>query len=215
MTNFKINLMKNIFKILFICLSATLYSQGFKGEITYSNTYKSKNNQINNEQLSLMLGTTQNYFTQNGNYKSVTNGKLVLWQLYLNKENKLYSKMSNSEIAYWQDCNIQGDTVLKIEVNKNITTVLGLKCDEIILTCNSGIQKYYFNSKLPVDPNMFSGHKLGNWYNYISKSKAFPLKMIIENNQFIMTSIAIKIDNKEVPNSFFELPEGIKTEQMK
>lgn len=129
-----------------------------------------------------MLGTTQNYFTQNGNYKSTTNGKLVLWQLYLNKENRLYNKMSNSETIYWNDCSIQGDNVLNVKITKNTATVLNMQCNEIILTCTSGIQKYYFNSKLSVNPNLFKNHKLGNWYDYISKAKAFPLKMVIENS---------------------------------
>lgn len=212
---FKNNLMKNTFKILFIFFSTILYSQDFKGEITYSNTYKSKNTQLSNEQLSLMLGTIQNYFTQNGNYKSTTNGKLVQWQLYLNKENKLYNKMSNSETIYWNDCSIQGDNVLKVEINKNAATVLSMQCDEIILTCTSGIQKYYFNSKLSVNPNLFKNHKLGNWYDYISQAKAFPLKMVIENKQFEMTSIATKIEAKELSNSFFDLPKGAKIEKSK
>lgn len=209
------NSMKNILRILLICLSGILYSQNFKGEIVYSNTYESKVAQLSNNQLNIMLGTTQNYFTQNGNYKSISNGKLILWQLYINKENKLYNKMGNSETVYWNDCSVQGDEVLKAEVNKNAATILGKTCDEVILICKNGIQKYYFNSSLRVDPDLFKNHKFGNWYDYISKAKAFPLKIIVENQQFKMVSIATKIDNKEVPDSFFDLPKEVKLEQSK
>lgn len=207
--------MKNIPKILFLLLSVAFYSQSFKGEIIYSNTYKSKTEQISDEQWGTMLGTTQNYFTQDGNYKSITNGKLFLWQIYLNKENKVYNKMSNSETIYWNDCSVQEDDILKAEINKNVTTILGMQCDEIILECTSGIQRYYFNSSLSTDPDLFKNHKLGNWYDYISRVKAFPLKMIIENKQLVVTSIATKINRKELGNSFFDLPQDVKIEKSK
>lgn len=55
--------MKTIFRILFLFLSIFSFSQNFKGEIVYSNTYKSKSQQVSDEQWNLMLGTTQRYIT--------------------------------------------------------------------------------------------------------------------------------------------------------
>ncbi len=207
--------MKNLLTTLLIFLSVVLTAQNFKGEITYSNTYESKSEQLTNEQLTAMLGTTQHYFTKNGNYKSETNGTFFLWQTYINKENRLYSKMAASETVYWNDCSIQGDKVIKADIRKNAETVLGKSCDEITLVCESGIQKYYFNTSLAVNPDLFKNHKFGNWYDFISRSKAFPLKIVIENPQFKMTSIATKVEPKDIPDSFFKLPEGVKTEQSK
>lgn len=205
--------MKTIFSILFLVISIASFSQNFKGEIVYSNTYKSKSQQVTDEQWNLMLGTTQRYITQNGNYKSITNGKLLQWQLYINKENKLYNKMSNTEIIYWNDGSVQGDEIVKIEINKGVENVLNLLCDEVILFCKSGVQKYYFNSTLSIDPNIFINHKFGNWYDYLSKSNSFPLKMIVENNQFIITSIATEIIPKNIEDEVFNLPPNVKTEK--
>lgn len=205
--------MKAIFRILFLFLSVASFSQNFKGEIVYSNTYKSKNPQVTDEQWNLMLGTTQRYLTQDGNYKSITNGKLLQWQLYVNKDNKLYNKMSNSEIIYWNDGGLQADEIINVEVNKSVEKVLNLLCDEVILVCKSGVQKYYFNSSLYVEPETFVNHKFGNWYDYLLKSKSFPLKMIIENDQFTITRIATEINPKNIENLIFTLPQGIKTEK--
>jgi hypothetical protein len=205
--------MKAIFRILVLFLSITSFSQNFKGEIVYANTYKSKNPQVTNEQWNLMIGTTQRYLTQDGNYKSITNGKLLQWQLYINKDNKLYNKMSNSETIYWNDGSIQGDEIINIEINKNVEKILNLLCDEVILVCKSGVQKYYFNSSLSVEPNIFINHKFGNWYDFLLKSKSFPLKMIIENDQFIITSTATEIIPKDIENAVFNLPPNTKTEK--
>jgi hypothetical protein len=207
--------MLNKIKFLLLLISFTSFSQNFEGEIIYSNTYTSKNLQLKDEQLSLMLGNTQNYLVKGGDYKSIANGKLMQWQLYINKDNKLYNKMANSDIVYWNDASIQGDEVIKIEINKNVVEILGYKCDEIVLTCKSGIQKYYFNSKISIDPKVFINHKFGNWYDYLSKSNALPLKMILENPQFTTISIATEIKPMKLEVNTFELPAGVKTEKSK
>ncbi|MDM1391691.1 hypothetical protein HX052_17290 [Myroides marinus] len=75
--------------------------------------------------MGVYVGNIQKYFIKNGDYKTETNGKLLLWQLYVNKENKLYNKMSNSETIYWNDGNTQGDEVLSVKINKNATEILG------------------------------------------------------------------------------------------
>ena len=207
--------MLNKIKFLLLLISFTSFSQNFEGEIIYSNTYTSKNLQLKDEQWSLMLGNTQNYLVKGGDYKSIANGKLMQWQLYINKDNKLYNKMANSDIVYWNDASIQGDEVIKIEINKNVVEILGYKCDEIVLTCKSGVQKYYFNSKISIDPKVFINHKFGNWYDYLSKSNALPLKMILENPQFTTISIATEIKPMKLEVNTFELPAGVKTEKSK
>lgn len=211
----KIKMKRNIILSVLMLFSIISFSQTFEGEIVYSNTYKSKNSQFTDERWTMLLGNVQNYLIKAGDYKSITNGKLMQWQLYINKENKLYNKMANSETVYWNDGSVQGDEIIKVEVNKNVTEVLGYKCDEMILTCKSGIQKYYYNSKLAVDTKLFVNHKFGNWYDYLSKSNALPLKMILENPQFTTISIATEIKPMKLEINTFELPAGVKTEKSK
>jgi hypothetical protein len=157
------------------------------------------------------MGSTQEYFIKNGDYKSVTNGSFFQWQLYVNKDNKLYSKMANSETLLWNDGAANPDEILKAEVNKGVTEILGYKCDELILTCKSGTQKYYFNSKLSVDPNLFINHKFGNWYDYLVKSKSLPLKSFADNGQFSLESTVTEIKAMKLDNTFFELPANSRT----
>ncbi len=59
-----------------------------------------------------MMGATQNYFIKDGNYRSNTNGTVVQWQLYINRDNKLYSKVSTSEAVLWNDGAVNPDEVL-------------------------------------------------------------------------------------------------------
>ncbi|TKB96817.1 hypothetical protein [Pedobacter cryophilus] len=205
---------KTVLSIAFSLLAIiTTFGQNFEGKIFYSNTYKSKNPQMTDQQWTSIMGSKQEYLIKGGNYKSIANGTLVQWQLYINGDNKLYNKISNSETAFWNDGSLQGDEVLKVELNKNVTEVLGYKCDEVILTCISGVQKYYFNSKLAVDAKLFANHKFGNWFDYLSKSNSLPLKSIIDNAQFTLESVATEIKSLKLDDKEFELPAGIKTDK--
>jgi hypothetical protein len=136
--------MNRILVFLLITLSTlTVFGQNFEGQITYSNTYKSQNPKMTGQQWLKMMGDTQNYSIKNGNYKAISNGSMFQWLIYVNSENMLYTKMANSEIALWNDGMVNADTVLNAVVNKNVINILGYDCDELILTCKSGIQKYY------------------------------------------------------------------------
>jgi hypothetical protein len=202
-------------KILIIALAILtveiVYGQTFEGKITYQNTYKSKLPNVTDQQFTSMMGSTQDYIIKGGNYKSSANGTMFLWQLYINSDNKLYSKMSNSETILWNDGAVNADSVLKVEMNKQVIDILGYKCDELVLTCKSGVQKYYFNSKLGVDISLYAKHRYGNWYDYLKVAKALPLKSVIETQQFILTSIATEAKEMRIDDKELKLPENAKT----
>ena len=78
------------------------------------------------------------------------------------------------------------------------------------MSCKSGVQKYYFNSKIAVDPKLFENHKYGNWYDYLSKSNSLPLKLVVNNNQFTLESIAVEVKEMKLDKTIFELPANAK-----
>ena len=203
--------MKKSLTIVITILTATVFGQTFEGKITYQNTYKSKVPDITDQQFTSIMGATQDYIIKGGNYKSNANGTFFQWRLYSNSDNKLYNKMSSSETILWNDGGINNDSVIKVELNKDVTKVLGYKCDELVLTCKSGVQKYYFNSKLGVDISLYTKHLHGNWYDYLKVAKALPLKSVIETRQFSLTSIATEVKEIKIDEKEFQLPENAKT----
>jgi len=90
---------------------------------------------------------------------------------------------------------------------------LGYQCDELILTCKSGVQKYYFNSDLKVNTSLYQKLKFGNWYVIMSKTNGLPLKMIIESPQFSVESLATAVTPTKLEEKMFELPADSKTEK--
>lgn len=203
--------MKHLLTIVMTVISMTVFGQTFEGKITYQNSYTSKLPNVQDQQFNTMMGTTQEYIIKGGDYKSSSNGSLVQWQLYINKDNKLYNRMSNSETIFWNEGNTNPDSIINVEINKGVTEILGYKCDEVILTCKSGVQKYYFNQKVAVDISLFKNHLYGNWYDFLKVSKSLPLKSIIETQQFYMISVATDIKEMKLDDKEFQLPENAKT----
>ena len=203
--------MQKVFFIFYlIFVSAACFAQTFEGKITYANTYKSKFPNLTDQQLTEMMGPLFEYFFKGPDYKTQSNGTLMQWQLYNSNDNKLYSKLSNSDSAIWNDVTVNPDSVLKAEVHAAVTEILGYTCDELVLTCKSGIQKYYYNSKISLDHTLYQKHKLGNWYDYVKVAKAVPLKMVIDSPQFVLESTATAIDPVKLEAKIFLLPEGLK-----
>ena len=193
--------------------TAISYAQPFEGKITYRNSYKCKIPNVTDEMFTAMMGASWEYSIKGASYRTSSNGTMLQWQLYQPKDNKLYTKFSNSPSIFWNDGAVNPDSVIKSELNKNVVEILGHRCDELILTCKSGVQKYYFNSKFEMNPKLFENFKFGNWYAYVSKAKAMPLKMIIENVQFTLESIATAIDAQKVDDQLFTLPAGATLEK--
>lgn len=204
---------KSSLLLLAILCTVASFAQTFEGKITYKNKYKSKMSNVTDAQLTSMMGGKYEYYIKNGNYKSTTNGLMLQWQLYVNKDNKLYNKMATTETLTWYDGAVNKDSILKVELNEGVTEILGYKCDELIFTCVSGVQKYYFSKKIAIDPKLFANHKFMNWYEYISRSNALPLKAIVDNAQFTWESIASDVQEVKLEESFFALPAGVATTQ--
>lgn len=197
--------------VAFFVLTIASFGQSFEGKIIFTNVYKSKLPNFTDDQLTAMMGSRQEYYIKDGDYKSIMDGSLVQWQLYVNRDNKLFNKMSNSETIIWNDGAVNVDEVLKAEINNAVTTIAGYTCDELILTCKSGTQKYYYSSRLAVNPELFVNHKFGNWYELVSRSKALPLKTVVENAQFNLESTASEITAEKLSKQFFELAPGVQT----
>lgn len=206
--------MKKLFFIIgFLFLQAAAIAQPFEGKIIYENKYKSKLPNVTDEQLTAMMGGKQDYFIKSGNYKITTTGSYFQWQIYVNKDNKLYNKLASSESIYWIDAASNPDAVIKAEIKKAATEILGYTCDEITLTCKSGVQKYYYSPKLKADAKLFTNFKYQNFYEYISRTQALPLKMMIETPQFSLESVATEVKPTTLDAKLFTIPADAKLEK--
>src|SRR6478736_2624995 len=118
--------MKNriILIVLLITTAFVAHAQYFEGQITYQNKFKSKLPNVSDDQFNAMMGSVQEYYVKGGDYKTTANGSFFQWQIYLNKDNKLYNKFANSETLLWIDGASNNDEVVMVDYNKDVITIL-------------------------------------------------------------------------------------------
>lgn len=208
-----IDMIRTLITFLFASALQFSYAQNFEGVIIYKTSYESKIPTMTSDQLAQMMGTRMEYTVKDGSYKTSTDGTFFQWQIYVTRDNKLYNKLASSETLFWNDGAINNDEFVKAEINRNVIEILGYRCDELIITCKNSVQKHYFNSTLAMNPKLFEHLKYGSWNEVISRTKAVPLKMIVDLPQYKLECIATDVKPMKIENSLFELPVGSKTEK--
>ena len=203
--------MRIFITVFLLFLSLPVFGQAFEGRITYQISYKSKIPNVTDAQLASMMGTTQQYYIKGGSYRSDFDGVLMQWQLYVASENRLYTKMSNSESILWNDAGVNNDDILDLKVNKDAAEILGHVCDEAVYLTKGGTNRYYFSRNFGVDVQAFARHNFGNWYELLKATRALPLKAVTETQQFVITSVATEIVAAKLTQKEFALPANAKT----
>jgi hypothetical protein len=203
--------MKKIITVFIFSISFLAgYAQYFEGEIIYQNKLKSKMSGRSDQQLEALFGTKNEYYIKNGYYKSISNGLAISQQIYDNAENKLYNKKTASDTLYWFSASINTDTLLNYEILKDVDTVLGFKCNIIVMNTRSGTTKYYYSNNLPIDIAKYKNHHFNNWDFYVSKTKQLPLRIVMDNNHFHFESTAIEVKHLKLKNEDFKLDGPLK-----
>lgn len=207
--------MRILLALSFAILHFIGYSQAFEGQITYQNSYKSKVAGVSDKDLTNRFGKSYDYSIKGGDYKIVTSNGMINWQLYINKDNKIYTKIANAEAIIWIDGRQNFDSIISTAIKKNVTEIMGYPCDELTIICKNSTEKYYFSTKLPVDISKYTQHFYGHWYDYLKVSSTIPLRTIVENDQFVTTSTVINVKEMKLNERLFELPANAKIEPMK
>jgi len=205
MKKYATSVMLMLMAIIFLNVSPA-FSQNFEGKVTYNITVKGNIGDLSAEQITTMMGDKMEYYIKGGNYKNAMSGKIMQWQIYVNKDNKLYEKHNNSDTILWTDCTTNQDSIINIELNKNAGQILGYICDEIVVTTMAGVQKYYFNAKLGIDTSLFERHKYNSWDEYVKLAKAVPLKFYLAGNGITFECTATKIQPMKLDDKVFQLP---------
>ncbi len=203
--------------ILFIfiasLLSVSAINENFEGKIIYQVRYHSRIPNVSSDQLTAMMGTEQEFYYKAGSYKSAVNGTSMEYMIYIADSSKIYMKMANMDLLMWTDVTKETDQILHTQLNKNTDTILGFACDELIIKAKNSTHKYYFNTAFGINPIESANHKASNWSAYLSASKALPLKMIIETEQFIVESVAVQYKKEPLAASIIKIDPSLKIVQ--
>jgi len=195
--------MKATFFIILCLILTPCFAQQFEGKIVFQNSFQSKSGDTPNEYLNQLFGTTHNYQVKNGNYKLSGNGKLLQWQIYVVQGNKLFTKLAAGDKLGIKDLGKEVEKVKNVKVNRKSTEILNYICDEFIIHCKNSTHRYFIDSSLNLNPEIFNTSKFNHQLAFLLKNQILPLKMVIEDEMSICESIAIEIKEEKIDENIF------------
>ena len=195
--------MKVVFFIIVSLITTPIFAQHFEGKIVFHNSYKSKSVETPSEYLSQLFGSIHTYEIKKENYKLSSNGELLQWQIYLRQENKLFTKLAAADKLGVKDLDKDAEKVQNAVVNRKSVEILNHLCDEFIIQCKKSTQKYYLDSSLNINPEIFKTSKFNYQLAFLLKNQIVPLKMEIEDNMGFCESIAVEVKVEKIDENIF------------
>ena len=196
---------------LVLTLSTAAMSQDFQGIVTYEIEIKNPMpdkmpDSIFFARLDGKTTITQVYHYRENQYKSIM-GPEKMVQHYDPESKRLYVYRIGSDSATWSDGTKYMDEIISIEKIEETAEVLGEECQAIKIDSKMGETTYYFSKKYKLDAEKFSGHKYGFWEDYLKETGALPMKWVVKSPFSYMISTVTQIEEKELPDDVFALPE--------
>ena len=190
----------------FISFTQKKSNKEFIGTITYSITAISKNPRILSESLTKRVGHKLVISIKNGNYRMTYDGGDIQKVYYLKSTNTEYSLRKEIDSLFMlsfdkEDRLLKGSTILD-----STAVVCGRKCNILINELEDIRSIYYYDPALYLNPENYKNDKFGYANKYYEKAKSPWLKYEYQGKNLILIYTAIKVEEKELSDSTFELP---------
>ncbi|HCS21148.1 MAG TPA: hypothetical protein DIW47_11420 [Bacteroidetes bacterium] len=179
----------------------------FEGVIVYTVSTNSNNLEVfSNEELRNNFGDTVTFYYKAGKYRMSFNGKDLSEAFYFSDKNIEYTLRRGIDTLFYGDCSVNNDELKEVEERENVDTLLGLPCDQVRVKGEKYSRTYVYSPTLYLDPVHFKNHVLGFANEYYSRAKAPFLAYTYEGRVFSTHYRAIRIQEKVLQDSLFELP---------
>ena len=198
--------MKNVLLILFSCLLATtaLSQTEFKGSILYDFLVSEIADGIDEAELKAFVGTSSEFFFQEGNYLQTYNGGPKEFDCLDVKHSRFLFKDVLSDTIFQIDPIKDNRFVIKDwETQETKEVILGVECRMLKLQVfDEGygmeqILEFYYGKEPEINGEDFNDIKMGFMDFVYGHTNAIPLKMVIRYPQYTLTILATKITHND------------------
>lgn len=179
----------------------------FEGRIIYRTVFEIKDSTKRALSFSKYYPlVTIQHFKEGNSFEISDKGETKTY-LYRKSENRTYQDYWSKDTLFFFDCSKKGREILNYTITKKADTILGLACDKLQISYNTGTSSYYFNQEsLKIDPKWYSQLTYINWDFISSISKSIVLKTVIERADYRITNTAISIHKEKISDSIFAIP---------
>lgn len=205
--------MKNTIPAALLCVIVlTSFSHApryFTGRIDFVYTFHDAQGNDVTEKMAPFAGRGQQYFVNEGNYKSLTDkGRFQL--LYRSDSNILYQAVLPGQPIQRIDAATGASETFFVRKLTEHETVAGYDCEAVEINTDTGTTTYYYSPKITVNPLLYKRHAYGDWNRVLEATGgALPLKYSMINMKqgfMVWTITATSVKEGELNGAAFELP---------
>jgi hypothetical protein len=191
----------------FIFFSCNEKHQDFEGIIKYVVKYESTSNEYPIEYLKAHYGDTSIVYIKGGNYKQVYPHTVEYSEvIYHNLTNQYYLLKVGIDSLFYADVGNSNEKYTLKKSTRPDITILGYKCNSIIMFHRNVSTLYYYAPSLPLSAKPFRFHKYGGYNILTKKIKSIYLAKYDKYKDFTISSEAFFIEKKNLQDSIFNLP---------
>lgn len=206
---------QTFFLVSLLLISLISFSQNstkeFEGIIKYNHEVEAKESSYNVDYDYSGIGKQSEYYYKNGDYRFVNHNCYFKGDLFKSKEIKNYLVLEKTDTVYSLNSRIADFEIVDFEIKKSATTIIGYKCDLLTLKIKPissegpiSYRRYYYSSKLPIDPSHFKNCKANAYELIFEKAKALPLQIEFEWPNKLIRWKAYEVLSQKLNDSFFE-----------
>lgn len=174
----------------------------FEGKVTYKYIYSSDSLDV--DSLADARPSHSRFFFRGDDYRSIFFGENVNEYVYFGGVGMGYSRQDTFGIFTEQDYKIFTDSVLSYRVIEEGGEEFGMPCRVIEIEGKYFKSKFHCAKNLHVSPGSYELHNAYNWSFLMGKAEGgLVLKAVHEFPTFTMRSMAVEVEEMDVPDEMF------------
>jgi hypothetical protein len=178
----------------------------FEGTIEYAYEVKLKSKKVDLSRLQKALGKGCTLYFKEGNFRHDYDGGVLEFDVYNNRENKLYTKKRGNDTIYWYDCSKKGKSIKDLKVSEEKIEVLQMLCAQLTIQYSDhNVVEYYNSDSIRVDPAWFAKFKRDDQFKIDGIEKSIFLRSERDYPAFTIISTATRIIKQTLHPNVFEI----------
>lgn len=207
----------HVLALLILIAFSEVTAQNFEGVIYGATTYSSKIDSVGAEDLFGERLSLDETYIKDGFFKVNSSTDFMSMMLWRSKDTALYWFNKSSGDTLWFDrTNSHPAQIRDHYFIEKADSVAGYLCDALVVSMDNGnMLTYYYSPELSLDPEYYRFTTNSAKFQIVQLMKSVYLKLVIESSYGIVVSKALEVEWRELPDSFFDLPEHSQLKELK
>ncbi|MGB0868904.1 MAG: hypothetical protein ACPGSD_04835 [Flavobacteriales bacterium] len=201
----------SIFFLLQLIMQAVL-AQNFEGIISYQTSYKSKIEGMSTVEIFGQKTAKDTTYFKDGYSLNISSTDFMHYQLWRSVDTAIYFFHASNPDTIWFDKTYSHPTIYdSMHVDLNVERIEGFSCNKLTVYLKDKCFEYYYHPNFVLDPKYYQNYWNSSTFEIVKIMKSPYLRLKMSTPNCIIELRAESIEQTQLSDSIFSIPEGVKT----